>query len=92
MSKAYKVITKTIPVGERKAKAEEYFSILKGYQDATKQVAEDYGAIFVPLQKVFNELSEKYSPDYWIWDGVHPTVCGHGVIADEWMRCCKELI
>lgn len=81
-----------LPVGERKAKAEEYFSILKGYQDATKQVAEDYGAIFIPLQNVFNELSEKYSPDYWIWDGVHPTVCGHGIIAEEWMRCCKELI
>ena len=76
-----------LPVGERKAKADEYFSILKGYQDATKRVAEDYGAIFIPLQNVFNELSEKYSPDYWIWDGVHPTVCGHGVIADEWMKC-----
>ncbi|MBR5234278.1 MAG: SGNH/GDSL hydrolase family protein [Clostridia bacterium] len=81
-----------LPVGERKAKAEEYFSILKGYQEATKQVAEDYGAIFLPLQSVFNELSEKYSPDYWCWDGVHPTVCGHGIIAEEWMRYCKELI
>ena len=81
-----------LPVGERKERAEEYFSILKGYQEATKRVAEDYGAIFIPLQGLFNELADKYSPDYWCWDGVHPTVCGHGIIADEWMKRCKDLI
>lgn len=81
-----------LPVGERKEKAEEYFSILTGYQQATKRVAEDYGAIFIPLQEKFNELSEKYSPEYWCWDGVHPTVCGHQIVADEWMDKCKNII
>ncbi len=81
-----------LPVGEREEKSEEMFALLKGYQEATKRVAEDYGAIFIPLQSIFNELSEKYSPDYWSWDGVHPTVCGHGIIADMWMEKCKELI
>ncbi len=75
-----------LPVGERGKNPEEMFSLLKGYQDATKRVAEDYGAIFIPLQEKFNELSEKYSPEYWNWDGVHPTVCGHQIIAEEWMK------
>lgn len=78
-----------LPVGEREEKPDEMFSLLKGYQEATKRVAEDYGAIFIPLQEVFNELSEKYSPDYWSWDGIHPTVCGHGIIAEEWMKRVK---
>lgn len=81
-----------LPVGERKDNFSEMYAILKGYQDATKRVAEDYGAIFIPLQEKFNELSEKYSPDYWSWDGIHPTVCGHQIIADEWMEKCKKLI
>lgn len=81
-----------LPVGERKEKPEDMFSLLRGYQDATKRVAEDYGAIFIPLQEKFNELSEKYSPDYWSWDGIHPTVCGHQIIAEEWMEKCKDLI
>ena len=81
-----------LPVGERKENPEAMFSLLRGYQDATKRVAEDYGAVFIPLQEKFNELSEKYSPDYWSWDGIHPTVCGHGIIADEWMEKCKHLI
>lgn len=81
-----------LPVGERVEKSEEMFSLLKGYQEATKRVAEDYGAVFIPLQQKFFELSEKYSADYWCWDGIHPTVCGHGIIADEWMEKCKHLI
>ena len=81
-----------LPVGERKDNFSEMYAILKGYQDATKRVAEDYGAIFIPLQEKFNDLSAKYSPDYWSWDGIHPTVCGHQIVADEWMDKCKELI
>ena len=81
-----------LPVGERKDNFQEMYDMLKGYQQATKRIAEDYGAIFVPLQDKFFELSEKYSPDYWSWDGIHPTVCGHGIIADEWMEKCKDLI
>ncbi len=81
-----------LPVGEREEKPEALFSMLRGYQEATKRVAEDYGAVFVPLQEKFFELSEKFSPDYWSWDGIHPTVCGHQIIAEEWMEKCKHLI
>lgn len=81
-----------LPVGERKDNFDEMYDILKGYQDATKRVAEDYGAVFIPLQQKFFDLSGKSSADYWCWDGIHPTVCGHGIIADEWMEKCKHLI
>lgn len=81
-----------LPVGERKENFAEMYDMLKGYQQATKRVAEDYCAVFVPLQDKFFELSEEFSPDYWCWDGVHPTVCGHQIIAEEWMEKCKDLI
>lgn len=81
-----------LPVGDRKDDFGEMYDMLKGYQQATKRVAEDYGAVFVPLQDKFFEISEKYSPEYWCWDGVHPTVCGHGIIAEEWIEKCKDLI
>ena len=82
-----------LPVGDdRRDSYPELSAMLKGYQEATRRVAEDYGAIFIPLQEKFNELSEKYSPEYWCWDGIHPTVCGHQIIADEWMDKCKNII
>lgn len=81
-----------LPVGERKDNFDEMYAMLRGYQDATKRVAMEYGAVFVPLQDRFFELSEKFTADYWSWDGVHPTVCGHQIIAEEWMAKCKDLI
>lgn len=81
-----------LPVGERMEKFDELMNFLRPLQEKVKNVAEDYGAVFVPLQDKFFELSEKYSPDYWSWDGIHPTVCGHQIIAEEWMQRCKQLI
>ena len=82
-----------LPVGEdRRDSYPELSVMLRDYQEATKRVAEDYGAIFIPLQNKFNELSAMYTPEYWCWDGVHPTVCGHQIIAEEWMEKCKNII
>lgn len=25
-------------------------------------------------------------PDYWIWDGIHPTTVGHEIIARKWIK------
>lgn len=78
-----------LPVGDKVEIYDEMMNYLSPLQQKVKMVAEDYRAIFIPLQDKFNELAEKYSPDYWIWDGVHPTVCGHQIIADAWMEKCK---
>lgn len=53
---------------------------------ATRRIAEKYNAVFVPLQQVFDEASQKAPSEYWLVDGVHPTTCGHGLIAREWIR------
>ena len=55
-------------------------------------LAERNKTIFVPLQDKFNQLCEIREPDYWVWDGVHPTVCGHQILANEWMKIvCPNL-
>lgn len=48
---------------------------------SVKMIAEKYNLSFVPLQETFDELSKKAETTYWLADGVHPTVAGHGVIA-----------
>lgn len=81
-----------LPVGDKVEIFDEMMSYLAPLQQKVRAVAEKYDAIFVPLQQKFDELAAKYTPDYWIWDGIHPTVCGHQIIADEWMKKCSELI
>ena len=58
-----------------------------GYQAAAKKTAEEYGAVFVPLQDLFNEYAQKTDVYNVLWDGVHPTTCGHQLIARRWKEC-----
>jgi lysophospholipase L1-like esterase len=58
---------------------------LNTYQGTVRQLAEEFDAIFVPLQESFNEACKHAAPDYWLWDGVHPTAAGHELIARQWL-------
>jgi phospholipase/lecithinase/hemolysin len=41
---------------------------------------------------MFDEACSLAPAEYWIGDGVHPTVAGHKLIADAWMRTFEEKI
>ena len=60
------------------------------YVDAVKRVAADYGAVFVPLQDVFDEAAQRTDISKLLWDGVHPTTGGHQLIARRWKECVLE--
>ncbi len=81
-----------LPVGRYEADWAGHYDKMRRYQEACARVAEDYGAVFVPLQQKFLALAEEYGAAYWIWDGVHPTEAGHGVIALEWMERAKDIL
>ncbi len=53
---------------------------------AAARVAGRAGATFVPLQAMFDRLTDRAPATYWTADGVHPTVAGHGAIAQQWMQ------
>lgn len=75
-----------LPVGVVKDNWERWMDLLSRLQEVTKMVAEENNAIFVPLQKKFESLCKIREAEYWIWDGIHPTVCGHQVIAEQWLK------
>ena len=59
--------------------------------DAVRRLAEEFGAVFVPLQAGFDELSQKTAPDVWLTDGVHPTPAGHEYIKSRWLAAFRTL-
>ena len=61
------------------------------FRSKTRILAQHNGAVFVPLQAMFFELLKEREAEYWIWDGVHPTVCGHQMIANQWLKYAGEL-
>ena len=56
---------------------------------AAERVAHHAGAAFVPLQRVFDDLARKSTPQYWAADGVHPTPAGHAAIAERCRRAAE---
>ncbi|MBD2870639.1 SGNH/GDSL hydrolase family protein [Paenibacillus arenilitoris] len=58
---------------------------MAAYRRTVRALAEQYGAVFVPLQEAFDEACGRAEARYWLWDGVHPTAAGHELIAKQWL-------
>ncbi|MGV3504747.1 MAG: SGNH/GDSL hydrolase family protein [Adhaeribacter sp.] len=74
------------PVGRVKENWGKWQSEMMAKQQVVQQLAKEYKTIFVPLQKIFDLAAGRAPADYWIWDGIHPTVAGHELIAQEWLK------
>lgn len=59
---------------------------------SAKKIAEEYNAVFVPLQDLFDEYAKTTDVFRLLWDGVHPTTGGHQLIARRWKECVTDKI
>jgi lysophospholipase L1-like esterase len=75
-----------LKVGRVKDKWEEYHSDVIQRQAVVRKLAKQYNSVFIGFQEVFDNACKKAPADYWIWDGVHPTVAGHELMAREWIK------
>jgi len=83
----------TIPVGLYAETYNDYQPCFAKIQEACAKIAQDYNAVFIPLQKEIEKLAESdIGAEYWIWDGVHPTESTHWIIAQRWMEAAKPLL
>ena len=65
---------------------DEWYEVLTERQSIVKKLAEDYKATFVPFQSIFDEALNKAPADYWAPDGVHPSIAGHRLMANAWLK------
>lgn len=65
---------------------EAWSELITAYQQTVRELAEQFGAVFVPLQATFDEACKRADAAYWLWDGVHPTAAGHELIARQWLK------
>lgn len=80
------------PVGDRKEKWEKWSDLRSEHAEAVRRIAKDHHAILVDYQLMFEKASLRMPADYWIWDGIHPTVFGHELMTREWInRVGKKL-
>jgi lysophospholipase L1-like esterase len=71
-------------------KWDEWEKLMTDYQEQVRDMAEQFGAVWVPLQQTFNAALQKADASYWLWDGVHPTAAGHELIARQWLSVVQQ--
>ncbi len=81
-----------VPVAKYKPDFLELFPIFDEYRQISKKIATEFGAIFIDLQAVFENEKESPSYEYWIWDGIHPTVAGHELIVKAWLKAVGKRV
>jgi len=75
-----------LPVGRMKDDWSTWESEIKKRQNIAASLSKEYNAVFVPLQTIFSKAASRPNSEYWIWDGIHPTVAGHELITREWLK------
>lgn len=70
----------------------EQFKKVYEYAKVAKKIADEQGCVFVPLQKMFEDKAEKDGVETYLYDGVHPSVVGAKLIADQWLRYFEKEI
>ncbi|MCP4379681.1 MAG: SGNH/GDSL hydrolase family protein [bacterium] len=59
--------------------------------EVVRSLADEFGAIFVPLDQLFAQATLRRPAQYWSDDGVHPTPAGHHLIAEAWLDAINAL-
>jgi lysophospholipase L1-like esterase len=65
---------------------ERWKEMIEAAQVIVKKLAKEYNTVFVPYQSVFTEACKRGEASYWIWDGIHPTYAGHGLMKEAWLE------
>ena len=72
-----------------KAVSPSWFPVFYDYQKAAKEIANEYKAVFIPYQSIFDKALKVAPGAYWTHDGVHPTLAGANLMASAWMHTVK---
>jgi lysophospholipase L1-like esterase len=81
-----------LPVGMVNKNRDAWESEMKKLRADVESLASEYNCILVRYQFLFNQALKHAPADYWIWDGIHPTYNGHGLMAKEWLRQVSKTI
>lgn len=52
---------------------------------AVRELAVEFGTEYIPFDGIFAEAATRAPANYWLPDGVHPSLAGHTLIADQWL-------
>lgn len=80
------IIGEPFAVAGIRAVDNSWFPEFDKFREVSKKMADEFNAVFIPYQKVFDE-AQKHAPGvHWTHDGVHATLAGARLMANAWMK------
>ena len=67
-------------------KPEQWYPMFDDYRKATKQLADEFKAIYVPMQTIYDKAIKRAPDRYWAPDGIHPGLPGAKLMANGWLK------
>ena len=61
-------------------------------REVVRKMAKEFDAIFIPYQEIFDAALKRAPAEYWLGDGVHPTLAGHQLMAEAWLKATAGII
>jgi lysophospholipase L1-like esterase len=74
-----------LPVGKHRATYASELAELNKRQAVVEKLAAKYHLPIVRYQRAFDAACRDAPPEYWSWDGVHPTYAGHWLMMQTWL-------
>jgi len=67
-------------------KPRRWYPMFDEYRKATKQLAGEFKAFYVPFQTMYDKAIKKAPDRYWSVDGIHPELPGAKLMANGWLK------
>jgi lysophospholipase L1-like esterase len=65
---------------------EEWIAEIDQRRSVVATLAQEFDALLIPFQSIFDDAVKLAPPPYWASDGVHPTAAGHLLMAKAWLE------
>lgn len=68
---------------------EKWYPTFNEYRAAARDIANEFNAVFIPYQSIFDKAQQSAPGVYWTYDGVHPSLAGARLMAHSWLQAVK---
>jgi lysophospholipase L1-like esterase len=74
------------PVGEHKKEWDFWSREVPLRADVVRKLAKEFDAVLVDYPQMFAEACKRAPIEHWTWDGCHPSIPTHELMAREWIK------
>lgn len=66
-------------------KIDQWYPEFESYPKIARRIADEFGAVFIPYQSIYDKAAAGAPARYYSTDGIHPSLAGVHLMSDAWL-------